>query len=51
MRLSPDQLIFWQHGFIKLNATIVFTWLIMLVLIIGTKLITKNIRDDSDNYK
>ena len=23
MRLSPDEIIFWQHGFIKLNATIV----------------------------
>ena len=23
MRLSPDELIFWQYGFIKLNATIV----------------------------
>ena len=26
MRLSPDQWIFWQSGFVKLNATIVFTW-------------------------
>jgi hypothetical protein len=26
MRLSPDEIIFWQSGFFKLNATIVFTW-------------------------
>ena len=26
MRLSPDEMIFWQHGFLKLNGTIVFTW-------------------------
>ena len=25
MRLSPDEWIFWQHGFLKLNATIAFT--------------------------
>jgi F-type H+-transporting ATPase subunit a len=40
MRLSPDEIIFWQYGFFKLNATIVFTWGIMLVLAIGAKLIT-----------
>ena len=32
MHLSPDQMVFWQHGFFKLNATIVFTWGLMLVL-------------------
>jgi len=26
MRLSPDEMIFWHYGFMKLNATIVFTW-------------------------
>jgi F-type H+-transporting ATPase subunit a len=36
MRLSADQLIFWQHGFIKLNGTIVFTWGLMLVLVVGS---------------
>ena len=43
MRLSPDELIFWQYGFIKINSTIVFTWLIMLVLTISSLMITKNI--------
>ena len=43
MRLSPDQLIFWEHGWIKLNATIVFTWGLMLVLAVGAKLITRNL--------
>ena len=38
MRLSPDEIIFWQHGFFKLNATIVFTWGLMLVLAVGSKL-------------
>jgi len=40
MRLSPDEIIFWQYGFFKLNATIVFTWCLMLVLAVGSKLIT-----------
>jgi F-type H+-transporting ATPase subunit a len=40
MRLSPDQNIFWQSGLFKLNATIVFTWALMFVLVVGSKLIT-----------
>lgn len=43
MRLSPDEIIFWQYGFIKLNATIVFTWGLMLVLAIGSKAITRHL--------
>ncbi len=43
MHLSPDQMIFWQYGFFKLNGTIVFTWGLMLVLAVGSKLITRNL--------
>ncbi len=43
MRLTPDQLIFWQDGVFKLNATIVFTWAIMLVLVVGSRLITRRL--------
>lgn len=40
MHLSPDEIIFWQYGFVKLNATIVYTWGLLLVLTVGAKLIT-----------
>jgi F-type H+-transporting ATPase subunit a len=43
MHLSPDGIIFWQHGFFKLNATIVYTWGLMFVLTMGAKLITRNL--------
>jgi F-type H+-transporting ATPase subunit a len=43
MRLSPDERIFWRHGFLKLNATIVFTWALMLVLAAGSKLVTRKL--------
>ena len=36
-------MIFWQHGCFKLNGTIVFTWALMLVLAVGSKLITRNL--------
>ena len=43
MHLSPDEMIFWEHGFLKLNATIVFTWGLMFVLAVGSKLITRKL--------
>jgi F-type H+-transporting ATPase subunit a len=46
MQLSPDEMIFWQYGFFKLNATIVFTWGLMLLLAIGSKLVTRKLTMD-----
>ncbi|MEO7313295.1 MAG: F0F1 ATP synthase subunit A [Chitinophagaceae bacterium] len=46
MELSPDQTIFWQHGFITINLTLVTTWVLMLVLVIGAKLITRKLKTD-----
>jgi F-type H+-transporting ATPase subunit a len=46
MRIGPDQLILWQHGFVKLNATIVTTWGLMLLLTIGASLITRKLTSD-----
>ncbi len=43
MRLSSDQLVFWQHGFLKLDATIVYTWALMLLLTVGSWLITRRL--------
>ncbi|WP_319547908.1 F0F1 ATP synthase subunit A [Desulfogranum marinum] len=46
MRLTPDEIIFWQYGFFKLNATIVFTWMLMFLLAVGAKLITRHLSTD-----
>ena len=46
MRLSPDELIFWQWGLFKLNGTIVFTWGLMLFLVVGSGLITRKLSKD-----
>ena len=43
MNLTSDQQIFWQHGFIKLNGTIVTTWAMMLVMALGSKLVTRKL--------
>lgn len=40
MHISPDEVSFWQYGVINLNATIVFTWVLMLAMAVGSKIIT-----------
>ncbi len=44
MKLSPDETIFWQHGFFTINLTIVTTWAIILVMVVGAALITRNLK-------
>jgi F-type H+-transporting ATPase subunit a len=46
VNLSPDQHILWQHGAFRLNETIVTTWLLMLAMTIGAKLITRKLKTD-----
>lgn len=45
MRISPDQIVFWQWGPVALNATIVFTWLVMALLVLVSRLITLRLSD------
>ena len=51
MRLSPDQMIFWQHGFLKLNGTILFTWALIVVMAVGAKLITRRLSTGLDRSR
>lgn len=51
MRLSPDDMIFWRHGVLKLNGTILFTWALMAVLAIGSKLITRRLSTDLERSR
>ena len=43
MQLSPDEIVLWQAGWLKLNATILFTWAVMLVLVLGSWLVTSRL--------
>jgi F-type H+-transporting ATPase subunit a len=43
LRLSPDDLVFWRHGFLELNSTIATTWALMVVMTVGAVLITRNL--------
>ena len=46
MKLSPDESIIWQHGFITINLTIVTTWAIMFILVAAAVLVTRKLKTD-----
>ena len=48
MTMSADQWILWQGFGFSLNATIVFTWLVMAILVIGSLAVTARLSDDDE---
>jgi F-type H+-transporting ATPase subunit a len=44
--ISPDQIVIWQWGNISLNATILYTWLVMALLVLISWLVTRRISSD-----
>ncbi len=46
MHISSDQIIYWQWEFVTINATLVFTWMIILLLGIGSWLVTRHLSTD-----
>lgn len=43
MNITPDQVVFWRWGFMSINATLVFTWVIMLLLVVVSGLVTRRL--------
>ena len=47
-QISPDQVIFWQWGPVYLNATIVFTWGVMVIMVLGSWLVTRRLSSGTE---
>jgi len=43
MRISPDAMVFFQWGPISLNATILFTWCVMALMVLGSWLVSRRL--------
>ncbi len=43
-QITPDQTVYLQWGWVQLNATIVFTWGVMALMVIGSWLITRKLQ-------
>lgn len=48
MTITPDSIIYWQWGDFALSATIVFTWLVMALLTLGSWLITRRLSEEPE---
>ncbi len=51
MTIDPSEIVYFEWGFVKITATIVFTWVTMAILGIGSFLITRNIKVDGEISK
>jgi F-type H+-transporting ATPase subunit a len=46
MQISPDEIILWRYGPISLNGTILFTWIIIALMTLGSWLVTRRLSTD-----
>jgi F-type H+-transporting ATPase subunit a len=46
MEISPDGIIYWQSGWMKINATIVYTWVVMALLILFSVYVSRRLTSD-----
>ncbi|MFP3870189.1 MAG: F0F1 ATP synthase subunit A [Syntrophobacteria bacterium] len=44
--ISSDQVIIWKWGAVSVNSTILFTWGLMLILVLGSHLVTRKLSTD-----
>ena len=48
MTLDPSSIVYIEWGFVRITATLVYTWVTMLLLVIGSRLITRGIRGGTE---
>jgi len=46
LTINPDEIILFQAGWFRINATIMFTWLVMLFLTFGSWLVTRRLTSE-----
>lgn len=51
MEISPDQIVYWEWGVVKLNASLVFSWVVMVVLTVGAWLVTRHLARGSQRSR
>lgn len=51
MVIDPSQIVYFQWGFVRITATLVFTWITMGVLALASFLITRNLKTEGEISK
>jgi len=48
MNITPDQIVYWSRGFVQINATLLFTWAVMALLVVGSIVVTRRLTSGPD---
>ena len=51
MEITPDQIVYWQWGILKINATLAFSWALMAAVVGGSWLVTRRLTSGPDLSK
>lgn len=46
MNIDPSEIVYFEQGFVRITATLVFTWIIMAVLTVSAFFLTRNLKAD-----
>jgi len=46
MELTTDQIIFWEWGVVRITATLVYTWVVIIILASGSWMISRKLQSD-----
>lgn len=44
MEITPDEIVIWSWGAVKINATLIFTWVVMAMLVLSSWAVTRRLR-------
>ncbi|WP_173933138.1 F0F1 ATP synthase subunit A [Chelativorans sp. Marseille-P2723] len=47
MDITPDAIVYWEAGSVRITATLVFTWLVMAILVGGSWLVTRRLSTET----
>lgn len=51
MVIDPSGIVYFEYGFIRITATLAFTWIIIIILFVISYALTRNLRSDKDISK
>lgn len=47
MNITPDAIVYWEAGPVRITATLVFTWVVMAILVLGSWLVTRSLSPET----
>lgn len=51
MQITTDEIIYYQNGIFKINGTILFSWIVMVILVVFSIFVKRNVKNKKANNK